>query len=240
MTFNINKLNKLHDDYEELKEYCKTQQDLKNEYNIIKDTICNFTFVSGPCVPRIYEIFDNLKMGEIIINKIINAVQNNKCDKCDKFKDILNIIEFKIISFQLTLNNVICDVSFDVVLCLLHGKCVGDVQCVKQILQEYPNLMEVVDDDGVGVIHYCAMFGNKHMMKMLIEEFNANVDQQTCDLFTPILLAAKNDNIDCLIELRNHNANVNLTTKSGTSLLDYLIKNLKEKDLEEKEKEKYM
>lgn len=145
----------------------------------------------------------------------------------------MNTIEFKIISFQLTLNDVICDVSFDVVFCLLHG---GDVQCVKQILQEYPNLMEVVDDDGVGVTHYCAMFGNKHMMKMLVEEFNANVDQQTHDLFTPILLAAKNDNIDCLIELRNHNANVNLTTKSGISLLDYLMKNLKEKDLEEKEK----
>lgn len=48
MTFNMNKLNKLHDDFEELKEYCKTQQDLKNEYNVIKDTICNFTFVSGP------------------------------------------------------------------------------------------------------------------------------------------------------------------------------------------------
>jgi ankyrin repeat protein len=97
-----------------------------------------------------------------------------------------------------------------------------DKELVKGQLQEDESLVKSTDKDGWGPIHVCAAEGNQEIMKILVEDFKANVNQRTEYSYTPAQLAAKNHNIGCLIELMKHNADVTLTNRSGVSVMDFL------------------
>jgi len=98
-----------------------------------------------------------------------------------------------------------------------------DKELIKGQLQEDENLVNSTDNDGWGPIHVCAAEGNQEIIKILLEDFKANVNQRTEYSYTPAQLAAKNHNIGCLIELMKNNADVTLTNRCGVSVMDYLV-----------------
>lgn len=94
---------------------------------------------------------------------------------------------------------------------------------VKIILSKDKSLINETDIDGWSPIHICAADGNKQIMTMLIEEFNADVNQRTEYRYTPLHLAAKYGNVECLFELMKHNADSSLTNRGSSDVLDFLV-----------------
>ncbi|AVP88195.1 hypothetical protein phytr_12710 [Candidatus Phycorickettsia trachydisci] len=56
----------------------------------------------------------------------------------------------------------------------------------------------------------------------MIEDFSANVDQNTIGFYTPAQLAPENGNIPCLIELIKHNADLSLSNLCGKDVMYFL------------------
>lgn len=98
-----------------------------------------------------------------------------------------------------------------------------NIESIRKQLSEEDSLMESTDRDGWGPIHVCAAEGDQEIMKILIEDFHANVNQQTEYFYTPAQLAAKNYNLGCLVELMKHNADVTLTNRGGFSVINFLV-----------------
>lgn len=95
-------------------------------------------------------------------------------------------------------------------------------ESVTNQLLENKNLIKYSDEDGWRAIHVCAVDGNGEILRILIDNFGADINQQTEYSYTPILLAAKNYNIDCLKELIRHKADINIADKSGMNAIDHL------------------
>ena len=116
-------------------------------------------------------------------------------------------------------NDILYDLNLNTLFNAIRDK---KKEFVKKILLEDPSLMKNINIDGWGAIHYCAAYGNKDIMKMLIEEFNSNINETTDDYNTPSIIAATKFNISCLIELMKHNADISLTNRSDLNVMDLL------------------
>jgi ankyrin repeat protein len=111
-----------------------------------------------------------------------------------------------------------------------------DIETARKILTEQPCLLNSIDSDEWSIIHHCARIGNAKILRMLIEEFKADINARTAYNYTPAIIAAQYDNKQCLIELINLGANFENEDRSGRKPVDYLI----EKKNDMKVLEKYM
>jgi ankyrin repeat protein len=106
-----------------------------------------------------------------------------------------------------------------------------DTDSITKELKNTPDLMLEVNVDEWGLVHYCAAYGNQDIMRFLICEFNANVNQLTAYRYTPSHLATQRCNYGCLHELMNHRANITLTDRGGQTAVDYLVERSDLKDI---------
>ena len=213
--------------YDDLKKYFQSLNSIE-ELETVKEKICGFTltkYLGRDAIER----WDNLKSAETILNQTSETIgkykqlkeeRETKDTPLDKQAINISIAEMMVVRYQQDLGFIINDLSLNT---LFYAIRANAKEFVKQMLQQNPSLMQCVDVDGWGAIHCCAADGKQDIMKILIEEFNANVDQRTEYFYTPALLAAKNYNVDCLIELMKHNADVTLTNRGGLSVMDFLV-----------------
>lgn len=200
-------------DYENLKRYFQSLDSVEG-LNAVKEKICSFTltkYVGRDAIER----WDNLKSVAAILNEASEALS-----KLDKQVTNINVADTMVVRYQQDLSFIMNDLSLDT---LFYAIKANQKKNVKEMLQQNPGLMHCVDVDGWGPIHVCAAKGKQGVMKMLIEEFNADVNQRTEYFYTPAQLAAKNINLHSLIELMKHNADVTLTNRGGLSVMDFLI-----------------
>lgn len=98
----------------------------------------------------------------------------------------------------------------------------GEATEVKEILTHDLYLINEVDIDGWGPIHICASNGQNVILKMLVEEFQANVNQRTEYANTPIHVAAKCSKINTILELKKLGADLTLENRGHENVLDCL------------------
>lgn len=95
----------------------------------------------------------------------------------------------------------------------------------KKLLEENPEIVFEVNNDDWGVIHYCAAYGTPDVLRMLVNKFDANIDQFTRGYYTPALLAAKKSNLKCLSELIKLGADTSVTNTSNQGIISFLASN---------------
>ena len=97
-----------------------------------------------------------------------------------------------------------------------------DLVFVESMLNKDPSLILMANIDDWGAIHVCAAKGNKDIMKLLIENFHADPNQRTAFNYTPLHLAARFHNFECLFELLKHRADSTLRSNLSIDVLGYL------------------
>ena len=98
----------------------------------------------------------------------------------------------------------------------------GEEDKVIEILTSEPYLINEVDVDGCGPIHVCASSGQNKILQILVEKFNANVNQCTEYFNTPIHTAAKYGKIDTMLELKQLGADLTLENRMHETVVDFL------------------
>jgi len=98
----------------------------------------------------------------------------------------------------------------------------GNEELVRKMLKENKNLIYHINDDEWQSIHIAVSRGQFEIMKILIEEFNADVNAKTDYSYTPLLLAAETGSIEFIVELMKHNADTTLTDAMGRGIDYYL------------------
>jgi ankyrin repeat protein len=98
-----------------------------------------------------------------------------------------------------------------------------DLNFVSNILTHKPELIQRVNVDGWGPIHFCAAYGNKEILKILVDTFHADVNQRTEYFYTPVHLAAKYNNIECIVGLMQHNADTTLSNNDSSDVFDFML-----------------
>ena len=83
----------------------------------------------------------------------------------------------------------------------------NDVDTVKQIIKTNTNLLysNLFGEDSI--LHQCGYSGKEPMLKMLLEEFNPDVNRSNWYWQTPASYAAKNNHFGCILLLLKHGAN---------------------------------
>lgn len=107
--------------------------------------------------------------------------------------------------------------------------CVHDNKKFFEMLQKEDNPssilntfdVNVIDNDGRSLLHYAARVGDLRIIKILIKNFNANIDIINKDEQTPLLQAALNGHEDIVEYLIKNNANIWLQCNMGRNLLHY-------------------
>jgi ankyrin repeat protein len=98
-----------------------------------------------------------------------------------------------------------------------------DIRTARKLLTEEPRLIDSIDYDEWNIIHHCSRIGTPEILKMLVEEFNADIDSKTAYRYTPAIIAASYKNLPCLIELIKLGADFELEDRSGRKPVDYFI-----------------
>jgi len=151
-------------------------------------------------------------------NEITKIEQSNQDDK--NLPVSLKALENSIQKCQIPTKICIEDMRLDHLYLAIRE---NDTEYARKLLNEDKNLIDHIDADEWGIIHYCTGKGSPETLKMLIEEFGADINQKTAYAYTPAQIAAKKDNIPCLIELIKLGADLEIENGSGMTPLDFLI-----------------
>jgi ankyrin repeat protein len=91
----------------------------------------------------------------------------------------------------------------------------GDLEKVKALLKENPDLVSSKDDKaGETALHFAAVKGNKEVAEFLLTK-RAEVDAKEIDGETPLHLAAEMGHRDVVELLLTNKANINATNRDG-------------------------
>jgi ankyrin repeat protein len=96
-------------------------------------------------------------------------------------------------------------------------------ELVKDLLHKDQDLLHTEDVDGWQILHHCAVYGSPSMMKMLIEEFKADVNQRTAYGNTPAMLGIEWGKMGCLVELMRHGADMEADNRGGETIIDCMV-----------------
>ncbi len=92
----------------------------------------------------------------------------------------------------------------------------------RSFLEANSSLVHEVNNDDWGIIHCCAAYGTPTILRMLVNEFNADINQFAEGHYTPALLAAKKNNLACLNELITLGADTSITNTSNQGIISFL------------------
>lgn len=90
----------------------------------------------------------------------------------------------------------------------------GDLEKVKALLKDHPDLVFNKDNDGRSPLHWAASHGHKNVVELLLAK-KAGVNATDKNGATPLLAAATGCHKDVVELLLTHKAEVNARTKKG-------------------------
>jgi ankyrin repeat protein len=96
----------------------------------------------------------------------------------------------------------------------------GDLEKVKALLKDNPNLVFSKDENGMTALHYAARFGYKDVVELLLAN-KADANAQTKQGLTPLEMASMGGHKDVAELLLAHGAWVNFTGGVGKTPLAY-------------------
>lgn len=100
-----------------------------------------------------------------------------------------------------------------------------DFIATKNLLKASSDLVFEVNNDDWGVIHYCAAYGTPDILEMLVKDFAADINQFASGHYTPALIAAKKNNLECLNKLITLGADTLITNTSNQGIISFLASN---------------
>lgn len=156
----------------------------------------------------------NIKVTEMLIQRFVMNATRFKNDLAKDLDDVDDVM--KLHSGQTT--NQLMQPSLDE----FFSKVIrDDIEEVQKALTEYPPLLTKLNVDGWSIIHYCAAYGTPQMMEVLVES-GADINACTDGMYTPSMLAARQNNLACLKKLCALNADMSLTNRSNREVVDFL------------------
>lgn len=99
-----------------------------------------------------------------------------------------------------------------------------NIKKTKEICETYPTLIEKVNNDHWGLIHFCAAYGTGEIMEYLLQK-GVDIEQKTRENWTPLLLAAMEQKKECVQVLLRSGANIKAKSLFGDDLLSLLCEN---------------
>lgn len=112
-----------------------------------------------------------------------------------------------------------------VICCEIHDAVrKGDLEKIKDMLIDNPDLISSKDDDGWTPLHFAVATDHKDIAELLLAR-KAKVDAKDNNGNTPLLVASANGHKDVVELLLKRKANVNSKNKDGKTPLDYAMQN---------------
>jgi len=90
----------------------------------------------------------------------------------------------------------------------------GKLEMVRELLQEYPDLVGYKDKDGYTALHRASYTDNQVIVRFLISK-NSKIDEVTGDGWTPLHSACHWNSFNAVRELVDNDADVNARTVGG-------------------------
>uniref|UniRef100_A0AAG5DTI9 Acyl-CoA-binding domain-containing protein 6 n=1 Tax=Anopheles atroparvus TaxID=41427 RepID=A0AAG5DTI9_ANOAO len=93
----------------------------------------------------------------------------------------------------------------------------GNAQEAKKVIESGKNnqQLNILDDEGLGVIHWAADRGNADILQCLLNSVGIDVNLQDCEGQTALHYASSCGNMECIQILLSHNADRSITDKNG-------------------------
>ncbi|KAM8966997.1 ankyrin repeat and SAM domain-containing protein 6 [Pelodytes ibericus] len=106
---------------------------------------------------------------------------------------------------------------------VFHAVKMGNVQLVKEIVDEDPNQVNAVNADGASPLMIAAVTGKLELVQLLVAK-NADINKQdSVHAWTALMQATYHGNKDIVIYLLNEGADVNLRAKNGYTAFDLVM-----------------
>ncbi len=99
----------------------------------------------------------------------------------------------------------------------------GDVAKVRTILDNDPSMLTAKDDIGKTPLHWAAGKNQLEVMKVLLDEYNINVNIRNANNGTPLHVAASQANPEAALILIEHGADVNARTLNNSVPLHFAV-----------------
>lgn len=98
----------------------------------------------------------------------------------------------------------------------------GNACGVQKVIEsgKYNQQLNMLDDDGLGFIHWAADRGNADILRCLLNSIGIDVNLQDCEGQTALHFASSCGNIECIQLLLSHNADQTIKDENGLSCLD--------------------
>lgn len=105
---------------------------------------------------------------------------------------------------------------------LFSAIALQDENKMVELLKANPQLVHVGNEDEYSAVHRCAKHGTKSMMHKLINDFGADINSCTRGFYTPSIIAAEYNNLECLVELVKSGADTTKSDRLGRDALYFL------------------
>ncbi|XP_077166376.1 ankyrin repeat and SAM domain-containing protein 6 [Paroedura picta] len=106
---------------------------------------------------------------------------------------------------------------------IFHALKMGNIQLVKEITDEDPAQVNLLNDDGASPLMIAAVTGQLPLVQLLVSR-NAEIDKQdTVHGWTALMQATYHGNKDVVKYLLNQGADVNLRAKNGYTAFDLIM-----------------
>ncbi|XP_053693023.1 acyl-CoA-binding domain-containing protein 6-like [Sabethes cyaneus] len=96
----------------------------------------------------------------------------------------------------------------------------GNLEAVQENLASASSVINELDEDGLGLIHWAADRGNVNILRLLLQEPGIKIDLKDCGGQTALHYAASCGNRDCVRLLLDRGADRSLLDDEGESCLD--------------------
>ncbi|XP_005307091.2 ankyrin repeat and SAM domain-containing protein 6 isoform X1 [Chrysemys picta bellii] len=106
---------------------------------------------------------------------------------------------------------------------VFHALKMGNFQLVKEIVDEDPNQVNIINGDGASPLMIAAVTGQLDLVQLLVER-NADIDKQdNVHGWTALMQATYHGNKEVVKYLLNRGADVNLRAKNGYTAFDLIM-----------------
>lgn len=106
---------------------------------------------------------------------------------------------------------------------VFHALKTGNIQLVKEIVDEDPNQVNIVNGEGASPLMIAAVTGKLDLVELLIER-NADINKQdNVHAWTALMQATYHGNKEVVLYLLNQGADVNLRAKNGYTAFDLVM-----------------
>ncbi|CAH2283733.1 ankyrin repeat and SAM domain-containing 6 [Pelobates cultripes] len=114
---------------------------------------------------------------------------------------------------------------------VFHAVKIGNVQLVREIIDDDPNQVNAINGDGASPLMIAAVTGKLELVQLLVDK-NADINKQdNVHAWTALMQATYHGNKEIVIYLLNQGADVNLRAKNGYTAFD-LVTLLNDPDIE--------